>query len=106
MKDNLILVLLSVITASTGGDLLDNYKPQAAGFIQEGRFVPDEPNIVSSNSVSEEVNWTEPGPTSQIVDVNGIGPPPQDDYPRTPHEIREIIQKQRVKQYGWLQPPQ
>lgn len=107
MKDNLILVLLSVVTAVAGTEALNEFTPRAAGFIQEGRFAPAEPEISQSPQVKEfvpPVNWTASGPVSNVVDPEGTGPPIQDDYPRTPNEIRQIVRQN--KQFGWVPPDQ
>lgn len=106
MRDNIVLVLLGA--SLTGAAVLEpSYQPgvpQAATFLQEGRSLPQEDSIVQDTLAPAKVQgeFADPGPISHIVDANGTGPPVQDGYPRTPTEIRAILQANQ-NEFGWRQ---
>ncbi len=108
MRDNIVCLLLGA--SLTGAVALEsqyeNKVPQAATFYQEGRAAPQ----ISETALAREEKpedsrvdgiFSDPGPVSHIVDVGGLGPPEQDDYPRSPSEIREVLQNQR-RNFGLL----
>ncbi len=100
MKDNLLFLLAA--TTLVGGALYDNseYTPATAVWFQEGRSVQSTPAPVQ-DPIQDLVR--SPGPVSHIVDMGpATGPPLQDDYPRTPSEIRAVLQQQR--NFGLIQP--